>query len=102
MYQHRLNNLRVMARGALIGLLYTRIFEVRSDVPETGAAVTLMSSDVDSLSGAIQLFIDLFGYGLGVIIGMVMLWREIGWLSILPLVLIFCKLPRALLSQPEC
>lgn len=85
-----------MSHGALVGLIYMRVFEARSDLPDSGAAVTLMSSDVDALSGSIESFLGLFGHASGVVIGMVMLTMEIGWLSVLPLVLIFCKSPNSI------
>lgn len=93
MFQHQLNGLRVMSRGALVGLIYTRVLNARSDQTDSGAAITLMSADVDSLSGALEMWIELLGHTLGVIIGTVMLSRQIGWLSLLPLILIFCQLP---------
>jgi ATP-binding cassette, subfamily C (CFTR/MRP), member 1 len=80
-----------MSRGALVGLIYNRVHDVWTDSSHKGAAVTLMSTDADNLSGVIEMVIDLSGHATGVTIGLLMLFKEVGWLCMLPLLMILCK-----------
>jgi ATP-binding cassette, subfamily C (CFTR/MRP), member 1 len=78
-----------MTRGALVTLIYTRLLDVQSDAYETGAAVTLMSTDTDSISMAPQMFHDLWGHVVEVCVGTAMLYSLVGWLWLVPLAFIF-------------
>ena len=53
--------------------------------------MTLMSTDVDNLSGVIEMILDLGGYAAGVVIGLLMLYQEVGWLCFLPVLFIVRK-----------
>lgn len=66
------------------------MLHVRNEGYSDGKAITLMSTDTDNVSGSAELFHDLWGYMLEVIIGMSMLSMEVSWLGGLTLVLIFC------------
>ena len=55
-YGHQLNRLRVMVRGAMICLIYQRSLHVQNASYEDGSAVTLMSTDVDSVQDVGQMF----------------------------------------------
>lgn len=82
-----------MARGAVVGLIYHKLLTGRrhDDGYDNGSAVTLMSTDCDSVSGAPEMFHELWAHILEVIIGMTLLSREVRWLWVVPLVLIFCE-----------
>ncbi|KAH8663507.1 ABC transporter [Tricladium varicosporioides] len=88
-YQHQLNILKVMTRGALVGLIYHRSLEVSSCGYEDGNAVTLMSSDVDNLSTAGEMFHETWAQVLEVLIGLALLANQLGWIWPLPLFFIF-------------
>jgi ATP-binding cassette, subfamily C (CFTR/MRP), member 1 len=91
-YQHQLNRLQVMTRGALISLIYHRSLNVRNTSYEDGKAVTLMSTDVDNVQEVGEMFHETWAQILEVIIGTSLLSTQIGWLWPIPLVIIVCKL----------
>ena len=78
-----------MTRGALVTLIYSNLLRARTGTYDNGSAVTLMSTDCDAISGAPEMFHELWAYVLEVVIGMVMLSREVKWLWVVPLGLIF-------------
>ncbi|KAF3769045.1 putative ABC transporter [Cryphonectria parasitica EP155] len=89
LYQRALARLRVMTRGALVSLIYATLLNASSDVYDTGKAVTLMSTDVDSLDDTSEMFHELWGHMLEVLVGMTVLYGEVGWLCTVPPILIF-------------
>jgi len=98
-----------MARGALVNLIYSRLLNARSDAYETGAAITLMSTDTDGISLAPEMFHELWGHALEVGVGTAMLYSQVGWLWFVPLLFIFCALPFSfgltktpLIEKPGC
>lgn len=84
-----------MIRGALVSLIYARLLKVSVDAHDTGSAVTLMSTDVDSLSGTAEMFHEVWGHALEVLVGMTMLSSEIRWLWLVPTGLIFSEYKKA-------
>ncbi|KAH8680546.1 ABC transporter [Xylariales sp. PMI_506] len=87
-YQHQVNRLQVMMRGALIGLLYNKSLNSEGDQLSAGSVVTLMSNDVDNLSDAPSMFHETWAQVLEVAVGLSVLASQIGWLWPLPLCLI--------------
>jgi hypothetical protein len=90
-YQHRLNRLKLQIKSALIGLIHDKAMSSSSTLYEDGEATTLMSTDVDGLDGIAGMFHETWAQILEVVIGVVLLAREVGWIWPLPLVLIFRK-----------
>ncbi|KAF4636442.1 hypothetical protein G7Y89_g1648 [Cudoniella acicularis] len=88
-YQHRLNRLKVMLRGALVGLIHHRSLNVKSGGYEDGNSVTLMSSDVDNLSTVGEMFHETWAQVFEVMLGLGLLANQIGWVWPIPLVFIF-------------
>ncbi|PYI07763.1 putative ATP-binding cassette transporter [Aspergillus sclerotiicarbonarius CBS 121057] len=87
-YQHQINRLRIMVRGALIGLIHNQSL----NIPSTGSdseGVTLMSSDVDSVESTGEIFHETWAQLLEVLVGTVLLAARIQWFALLPLVIIF-------------
>lgn len=80
-----------MIRGSLVNLIYDRLLHLRHDGYDNGKAITLMSTDTDLVSDSAELFHELWGYILEVIIGMTMLSMEVSWLGGLTVILIFRK-----------
>ncbi|PSR92117.1 P-loop containing nucleoside triphosphate hydrolase protein [Coniella lustricola] len=89
LYQGALARLQVQTRGALVSLIYAKLLDASTDTYDSGRAVTLMSTDVDGLSGVSQMFHELWGHVLEVLIGITMLYRLVSWLWVVPLILIF-------------
>ncbi|KAB8305120.1 hypothetical protein EYC80_004415 [Monilinia laxa] len=54
-YQHRINRLKLMTRGALVGLIHAKTMELPSIAYDNGKATTLMSTDADSLDGIAEM-----------------------------------------------
>lgn len=79
-------------RGALVGLVFNKTLQSQSNNHDRGKSVTLMNTDVDSLSGIGRMAHDIWAYFLELAIGMVILTSQVGWLSPVPLVIIVCKL----------
>lgn len=91
-YQHRLNRVKLAIRSALAGLIHHKAMNLYTDTynnPQVGKAVTLMSTDVDSLSSIGEMAHETWAQMLEVVIGLILLAQEVGWLWPLPIVLIF-------------
>lgn len=90
-YQHRLNKLKLATRSALIGVIHDKIMTTSSISYDNGESTTLMSSDADSLDGITEMLHETWAQAIEVIIGIILLASEVGWIWPLPLFLIFCK-----------
>ncbi|KAI2473576.1 ABC transporter [Annulohypoxylon bovei var. microspora] len=88
-YQHRLNKLRMMIRAALVALIHNKTMNSYAETTSEGRVLTLASTDVDSLDTIGEMFHETWGQVLEVIIGIGMLTWEVGWVSPLPLFIIF-------------
>jgi hypothetical protein len=80
-----------MIRGSLIGLIHNRSLNVQSEAYTDGKALTLMSTDVDSLSNSAEMLHETWAQFLEVVIGIVMLAMEVGPVWPTPLVIILCE-----------
>ncbi|KAK0099337.1 hypothetical protein ONS96_008565 [Cadophora gregata f. sp. sojae] len=90
-YKHCLNRLKVIIRGSRVALIYHRALEGESGKHEDGNVVTLLNSDVESIDTVGEMFHETWAQLLEVVVGTALLTRQIGWLSPVPLVLVFCK-----------
>ncbi|CAN8101311.1 unnamed protein product [Discula destructiva] len=88
-YQHRLNRLQVMIRGALIGLLHDRALNARGSDEDNGRVVTLLSNDISNVQTSGDMFHGTWGQFSEVVVGTLLLAREVGWLWPVPIVFIF-------------
>lgn len=80
-----------MTRGALVGLIHQRSLNSSSSSYDDGSAVTLMSTDVDSLDSVAEIIHETWAQFLEVIVGTTLLARQIGWTCLVPLLIIFRK-----------
>lgn len=90
-YQQRLNKLKLMIRSALVGLIHDKTMNSPSIAYDNGESTTLMSTDADSLDGIAEMFHETWAQALEVVVGIVLLATEVGWIWPLPLFLIFRK-----------
>ncbi|KAK1986922.1 P-loop containing nucleoside triphosphate hydrolase protein [Colletotrichum cereale] len=88
-YAHSLNRLKTMIRGAVVGLIHTKALSQRGTSYDDGIAVTLMSTDAASVGQSAQLFHETWAHVIEVILGTAMLARQVGWVCLVPLTLIF-------------
>lgn len=81
-----------MTRGALVGLVYNKTLLTQSNGYDLGRAVTLMNTDIDSLGMITSMAHDVWAHFFELSIGMVILCSQVGWLSLVPFVIILRKL----------
>ncbi|RAK95436.1 putative ATP-binding cassette transporter, partial [Aspergillus ibericus CBS 121593] len=86
-YQHQINRLRIMVRGALINLIYHQSLTIPST--SDSESVALMSSEVDSVESTGEIFHETWAQLLEVIVGTVLMAARIQWFAFLPLIIIF-------------
>lgn len=92
MSEIRLCRLTVMTRMAVVGLIHNRCLTIRDGVFDDSAAVTLMSNDAEQIAHSADLFHELWARVLELCIGMYLLANELGWVSIVPLLIVACRL----------
>ncbi len=80
----------MLTKSALVGLIHDQTIHLPSVVHDTSAAVSLMSTDARGLDEIPEMFHETWAQILEVVIGIVLLSREVGWIWPLPLILIFC------------
>ncbi|KAK2041784.1 P-loop containing nucleoside triphosphate hydrolase protein [Colletotrichum somersetense] len=88
-YFHAQNRLKIMIRGAVVGLINNKSFSQQSTGHDDGRAVTLMSTDAESVSQAASIFHETWAQVIEVLLGTTMLAREVGWVCLVPYVIIF-------------
>ncbi|KAH8684429.1 putative ABC transporter [Tricladium varicosporioides] len=88
-YQHRLNRLKLVTKSALVALIHDKAINSPSVTYDNGECTTLVSTDAESLDGIAEMFHEIWAQVVEVVIGIVLLAREVGWIWPLPLFLIF-------------
>jgi ATP-binding cassette subfamily C (CFTR/MRP) protein 1 len=73
-------------RGAMAGLIYRYSLSTNSASKDL-APVTLMSTDVDTLTNNIYLVLEIWGNTFEVVLGVSLLWRQLGPAAIGPLLI---------------
>jgi ATP-binding cassette subfamily C (CFTR/MRP) protein 1 len=79
-----------MFRGATVSLIYEKSL-LRSDIVDSASAVSLMSNDVDSIAFNLELLNECWARSIELAIGIFLLTRQLGWVSIMPIVVVLCK-----------
>ncbi|KAK4216035.1 P-loop containing nucleoside triphosphate hydrolase protein [Rhypophila decipiens] len=95
-YQLGLNRLQIMVRGSLVGLIHQNsLLSANASHKDSGGSstpVALITTDVAALEGAVETFYMTWACVIEVIIGTVMLARQVGWVWPLPhLITISCS-----------
>lgn len=91
MYKNTLNKLDILIRESLVHLVYDKTLNLSHHGSDAGRVVTLMSTDIDSASEMGRLLHASWGQAVELVIGMILLAREVGWVFPVPLVIIVCK-----------
>ncbi|KAF3807888.1 ABC transporter FUM19 [Colletotrichum gloeosporioides] len=89
LYFNRLNRLQVMIRGALVGLINSKSLTQQSVGYDDARAITLMSTDAENVGQSARQFHETWAQIIEVLIGTVMLARQVGWACVVPFVMIF-------------
>ncbi|QKX61400.1 uncharacterized protein TRUGW13939_08548 [Talaromyces rugulosus] len=76
-------------RGSLIGLIYSKTVNLSVTALDESVAVTLMSSDVQSICTGFQLINDLWGVPLALAIVIYLLTQQLGIAALMPAALVF-------------
>ena len=90
-YIHRIDRLRTIIRGAVVGLINRKSLEQHFSSYDDAKAVTLMSTDTENVCQSARFFHETWAQVIEVMIGTAMLAMEVGWIAPVPLIIIFCK-----------
>jgi len=90
-YYQNHNRIRVQSRGALVGLIHAHCLTMRDGIYDDVAAVTHMSSDTDNVVNLAWFCTEIWAQVVELIIGMIMLWNQLGWWCLTPILIIACK-----------
>lgn len=80
-----------MTRSSLVGLIHDKTINSPAVSYDDGQAITLMSTDADSLDNFTEMIHEIWAQVVEVIIGVTLLAIQVGWIWPLPLFLIYCE-----------
>ena len=87
-YSQVMNRCVTMSRGALVALIYDRALQVPDGLYDEATAVTLMSSDTTLIAQSLATLHDLWALTIQVAIGLFLLARQVGWVCVMPVVVV--------------
>lgn len=89
---HRIYRTITMFRGATVSLIYSRALQIQDGLYDESASITLMSTDTDRVSLAIYNLNEVWARAIEVGIAIFLLARQLGWVAVIPLLIVICKL----------
>lgn len=75
-------------RGAMVVLIYQHTLGIQDGLYDDSAAVTLMSTDVDNIANILVTLNECWAEVIEVTVGIYLLARQVGWVSIMPIVIV--------------
>lgn len=78
-----------MTRHALVGLIYDKALNSPTAAYDDAEAASLISTDMDELDQVPEMLHEIWAQIVEVMIGVVMLAKEVGWIWPIPLLLVF-------------
>ncbi|KAK6000323.1 hypothetical protein QM012_003955 [Aureobasidium pullulans] len=87
LYQQQISRIMTKLRGALISTIYDHILVVSDDALKDGAALTLISSDIDTIIRVLGELNESWARLIEVTLGIALLARQVGAVSIVPVFL---------------
>ena len=81
-----------MLRGSLVGLIYDRTLLLQDGVYDESAAISIMGTDVDRIAGTMDVIHEVWAQLIEVALGIWLLARQIGWVCVLPIIIVVCRL----------
>jgi hypothetical protein len=88
MYNAKEIRLMAMFRGSMFSIIYRKTLSGNSSSEELDA-VTLISTDVERTNDTLAGIIELWAHAVEIAIGIWPLWRQVGFVSIVPIVVVF-------------
>lgn len=92
---HKLNRTKTMFRGATISLIYSRALDIQDGLYDQSASITLMSTDTDRVALAIHNLNEVWARIIEVGVAIFLLARQLGWVAVIPLVIVIRKLDKS-------
>ncbi|KAF1843510.1 ABC transporter-like protein [Cucurbitaria berberidis CBS 394.84] len=86
-YQHLTNRLIITVRSILVPLIFQRTLQLSTSATDERASVTLMSTDIERISSGLVYVHDAWGCVLEVALALGLLWIELGFAAIVPVIL---------------
>ncbi|MCJ1307489.1 hypothetical protein MMC25_001135 [Agyrium rufum] len=80
-----------MVRGCLTSAVYQKTIDAKLGVTKEGAAVTLITTDVERAVMGLQKIHDVWAGAIEVILGAALLANELSWVFLVPLTIAICK-----------
>ncbi|KAF4624351.1 hypothetical protein G7Y89_g13820 [Cudoniella acicularis] len=90
-YKYLLNRVSAMLRGGVVSLVYSQSLAIQDRKNNESAAITLMSTDVDTVADAITNIHEIWAQIVEVLIGFCLLTTKLGWASLVPFFVILCS-----------
>lgn len=87
-YSQQVTRFIVMFRGAAVAIIYESALRIQDGVYDEATAVTLMSTDIDQIAGSLTQINECWARLIEVILGIVLLARELGYICTVPIVLV--------------
>ncbi|KAK2591919.1 hypothetical protein QQS21_010393 [Conoideocrella luteorostrata] len=87
-YQHCVDRFMTMFRGAAVSLIYNHMLTLSLSDCDDSSVITLMSTDVDEIVNCLSGLNEVWAHLIEVVLGVVLLSRQLGWVCIIPLVVV--------------
>ncbi|KAM5453644.1 hypothetical protein McanCB56680_002853 [Microsporum canis] len=99
-YKREMYRMIVMARGGLVGLVYSKTLKIPDGSYDGSAALTLMSTDVDRITTGLQSLHEVWARIVEIAIGMWLLGDQLGAVAVVPIAMIaLCTFANSQLSK---
>ncbi|RGP61682.1 ABC multidrug transporter [Fusarium sporotrichioides] len=86
---HYSSRLMIMARGALVSMIYTKLLQLRGDNLTRMTAFNLVTADVETIVNDSWRLLEPWAHLLQIIIGTYLLYRQLGAVCCIPIIVIF-------------
>jgi ATP-binding cassette subfamily C (CFTR/MRP) protein 1 len=90
-FRHHIYRTMTMVRGGLATLIHDVTLELSAAAVSNGAAMTLMSTDIDRIVLGLEDFDSLFAAPIEIGLAIFLLYRDIGLACVMPVVVVVCK-----------
>ncbi|THX26412.1 putative ABC transporter [Aureobasidium pullulans] len=87
LYQQQITRIMTKLRGALITMIYDRMLVISDGAKKDGAALTLISTDIDTITRVLGELNESWARIIEVAVGIGLLYRQVGAVCIVPVIL---------------